>query len=124
MARTRCTSVDKREQAWTRVSKGVHTAPGGLSQLLNKIAPLTAMSIAPGGPPPSPYIRAWLRAQRWPLLSSFESGSSLSRNFRSPYRTGRGPSLRERPGPAIPCPPLLLRFGSTERRAGEQEIGQ
>eukprot|EP00964_Phaeocystis_antarctica_P094360 scaffold61115_cov62-Phaeocystis_antarctica.AAC.2 len=34
-----------------------------------------------------------------------------------------GKGLRERPGPAIPCPPLLLRFGGTKRRAGEQEIG-
>eukprot|EP00964_Phaeocystis_antarctica_P076316 scaffold47182_cov57-Phaeocystis_antarctica.AAC.4 len=28
-----------------------------------------------------------------PILAEFESASSLSRNFGSPYRTGRGPSL-------------------------------
>ena len=53
------------------MNKGVHTAPGGLPstlpQLLNKIAPLTAMSIAPGGPPP--YIRL---AQSAALASALE----------------------------------------------------
>ena len=52
------------------------------------------LSIKSNLPPPSDraLTSAWLRAQRWPLLSSSKSGSFLSRNLRSPYRTGRGPS--------------------------------
>ena len=60
---------------------------------------------------PSTRTSAWLRVQRWPMLSNFKSGSSLSRiffgvcslsnkptvpNFRSAYRTGRGPTARAR----------------------------